>query len=375
MRVLQVIPYFTPKRGGDVNVCYNISKYLVKHGHHVTIITTNFEFDNEFAENAIDEGIEVISFCCVANIFLYLISPGMKKWLDVNLQKFDVIHMHNFRSYQNNIVHQYAKKYKVPYILQAHGDIPYLNIKSKLKRIFDIVYGYSILKNANKLMALSKREKNDYVKMNVIQNKIKIIPNGIDLSEYNILPNRGEFRKKYNIKNVEKIILYLGRIHKTKGIDLLIEAYSDLVKDLKESRLVIVGPDDGHLSELKKQTSELGIEDKVLFTGPLFNRDKLTAYVDADVFVTPKFSGLPVTFIEACACGLPIITTTEGDDIGWINNVGFIVEYDPCAICQAVFRILQDKNLWSIFNKNGKKLILQELNWDKIVTKIEENVY
>jgi glycosyltransferase involved in cell wall biosynthesis len=123
MRVLQVIPYFTPKRGGDVNVCYNISKYLVKHGHHVTIITTNFEFDNEFAENAIDEGIEVISFCCVANIFLYLISPGMKKWLDVNLQKFDVIHMHNFRSYQNNIVHQYAKKYKVPYILQAHGDI------------------------------------------------------------------------------------------------------------------------------------------------------------------------------------------------------------------------------------------------------------
>jgi glycosyltransferase involved in cell wall biosynthesis len=194
--------------------------------------------------------------------------------------------------------------------------------------------------------------------------------------EYECPPERGQFRNKYHISNNEKIILYLGRIHKTKGIDLLVEAYSDLVKDIKESRLVIVGPDDGHLSELKNQTTELGIEDKVLFTGPLFNRDKLTAYVDADVFVTPKFSGLPVTFIEACACGLPIITTTEGDDIDWINNnVGFVVEYDKCSIYQAVLKILQDEKLWNDFSNNGKNLALQELNWDKIVTKMESDVY
>jgi glycosyltransferase involved in cell wall biosynthesis len=376
MRILQVIPYFTPKRGGDVNVCYNISKHLVKHGHQVTIITTNFEFDNEFAQNAINEGIEIISFHCSANIFLYLISPSMKKWLDVNLQEFDVIHMHNFRSYQNNIVHKYAKKYNVPYVLQAHGDIPYLNIKNELKRIFDNVYGYSILKNANKLMALSKREKNDFLKMTVIEDKIEIIPNGIDLSEYESLPGRGHFRNKYHIKDNEKIILYLGRIHQTKGIDLLIAAYSELVKDLLETRLVIVGPDDGYLSELKNQTTELGIEDKVLFTGPLFNRDKLTAYIDADVFVTPKYSGLPVTFIEACACGIPIITTTEGDDIDWINNnVGFVVEYSVSSICQAIIKLLHDDKLRSRFGNKGKDLVRDKLNWDKIVAKIEENVY
>ena len=154
---------------------------------------------------------------------------------------------------------------------------------------------------------------------------------------------------------------------------MLIAAYSELVKDIQDTRLVIVGPDDGHLSELKKQTIELGIVDKVVFTGPLFKQDKLAAFVDADVFVTPKFSGLPVTFIEACACGLPVITTTEGDDIDWINkNVGFVVEYSVSSISKSIVKLLQDDKLQRRFVNKGKDLVQNELNWGKIVNIIEK---
>ena len=73
-----------------------------------------------------------------------------------------------------------------------------------------------------------------YIEMGVSKNKIEIIPNGINLSDYQNLPEKGEFRKKYGIKNDEKIILYLGRINRIKGIDMLIEAFSDVSNDLSK---------------------------------------------------------------------------------------------------------------------------------------------
>jgi glycosyltransferase involved in cell wall biosynthesis len=372
MRILQVISYFTPRKGGDVNVCCNISKQLAMRGHEVTVITTDLEFDNEYAESIRKLGVKVIPFSCVANISMFLMSPSIKNWLKANIYQYNVIHMHNFRSYQNNEVLHYAKKYNVPYVLQAHGSLPYF-AKQNLKKLYDFVWGNKILHNASRVIALHKTEADQYKKMGVVEEKIDVISNGIDLSEYESLPERGQFRNKYHIKDCEKIILYLGRIHNNKGIDLLIAAYSELVKDLHETRLVIVGPDDGHLSELKNQTAELGIENKVLFTGPLFNRDKLTAFVDADVFVTPKFSGLPVTFIEACACGIPIITTTEGDDIDWINNnVGFVVDYDKTQIRNAVHKILTDDALRKSFGEEGRRLVRDIYNWDNIVQELIE---
>jgi len=108
MKILQVIPFFTPARGGSVTVSYYLSKELSKSGHEVTIITTDFEFDEEYAKSI--EGVNVISFKCIANHGLFLYSPSMKKWLRDNINNFDVVHLHNFRSYQNNVVYKYAKK-------------------------------------------------------------------------------------------------------------------------------------------------------------------------------------------------------------------------------------------------------------------------
>jgi len=380
MKILQMIPAFYPAMayGGTVNVAYYLSKELAKRNHEVTVYTSDtLDKDRRQKENfAAIDGINVYYFKNISNRLAwarFVLNTGVISALRKNLNKFDIIHLHGYRNFQNFFCYYYAKKHNIPYIVQAHGSLPYLNQKQLIKKSIDSIIGYRLLQDASRVIALHKTEADQYKKMGVAENKIEIIPNGIDLSEYESLPERGQFRNKYHIRNNEKIILYLGRIHKSKGIDLLIAAYSELFKDLKDSKLVIVGPDDGHLSELKNQTTELGIEDKVLFTGPLFNRDKLTAFVDADVFVTPKFSGLPVTFIEACACGLPIITTTEGDDIDWINNnVGFVVEYSVSSISQSIVKLLQDDKLQSRFGNKGKDLVRNELNWGRISKCFEE---
>jgi glycosyltransferase involved in cell wall biosynthesis len=372
MKILQVIAYFTLRRGGDVNVCYNISRQLAIRGHEVTIITTDLEFDNDYADKIRQCGVKVIPFRCIANINMFLISPSIKKWLNTNIYQYNVIHLHNYRSYQNNVIHYYAKKFSVPYVLQAHGSMLHLYAKQNLKILYDLVWGKSILRDVSKAIALHNAEADQYIQMGVVKNKIEVIPNGIDLAEYKILPNRGQFKNRYHIKDNEKVILYLGRLHKTKGIGILIDSYAEVIKTFEEAILVIVGPDDGYLATLRKQITGLSLENKVIITGSLHGYDKLMAYVDADVFVTPSYSGLPVTFIESCACGLPIIITTHGDKINWINNVGLVTEYDKHSICQAILKILQDNKLYREFSNNGKYIVQYELNWDMIVDKIEK---
>ena len=99
----------------------------------------------------------------------------------------------------------------------------------------------------------------------------------------------------------------------------------------------------------------------------------MVAYADADVFVTPSFSGFPITFLEACACGTPIITTNNGDKLDWIDDkVGYVVKYDKDQLRDAIFKVLSDDELRRRFGGGGKRLAKEEFGWDKIVKRVED---
>jgi len=371
MKILHVIPYFNPQRGGDVNVCYHITKHLVKLGHDVTIFTTDFEFDEKFARTL--NGVRVVPIHCYINMQLFLYAPLMKKKLKKEINNFDIIHVHDFRTYQNIVIHRYAKKFGIPYILQAHGDIPILSEKQTLKKLYDIVWGKRILNDASKIIALTSIESKQYIAMNADGKKIEIVPNGIDLNEYNNLPKKGEFRKIYSIRKDEKIILFLGRLHQIKGINLLVDAYSELIKELFNVRLVIVGPDEGSLSTLKRQITSLNISDKVLFTGPLYEIDKLRAYVDADVYVLPSiYETFPNTVLEAWTCGTPVIVTKGCSISDIVENAGCVVNYNKYELKNAIIKVLRNDEEIKMLKENGKRLITQTFNIDSCINKIVE---
>jgi len=381
MKILQVSTSFKPawETGGTCRVAYEISKNLVKRGHRVTVFTTDRgekRINVQKNQPVLIDGIRVYYFRNISNylakkktVIPYYLPAIAKR----QVKDFDIIHMHEHRSLLTAIVYHYARKYGVPYVLQSHGSLPRMG-KQGLKKLYDWVWGYRILRDATKVIALTETETEQCRIMGVDEDKIEIIPNGIDLSEYENLPEKGEFRKKYGIQDNEKIILYLGRIHKTKGIDLLISAYADLIKKLDNVRLVIVGPDDGFLPFLKKQVKDLKINHKVLFTGPLYGKEKLEAYVDADVFVLPSiYETFPNTVLEACACGTPVIATKAKHKHDWIHNkVGYVVERDKHHLQNAIVKILKDEQLRKNLGKEGKRLIKQRFNWEKIVEKFED---
>jgi glycosyltransferase involved in cell wall biosynthesis len=209
--------------------------------------------------------------------------------------------------------------------------------------------------------------------MGVSEDKIEIVPNGIDLAEFENLPQRGEFRKKYGLDDSQKIILYLGRIHQTKGIDLLARAFADLTKELDRAKLVIVGPDDGYLPALKKLIKELKIEEKVIFTGPLYEEEKLKTYIDADVFVNPRADEIfGLVFLEALACGTPVICS-RGCGIADVidGQAGLAVPYDKDRLSDAILRMLSDDKMRQQFREKGKLLVRERYNWGKIVEQVE----
>ena len=382
MKILQVTPAFVPSKFGGIKaVSYNLSKTLAKKGHEVTVYTTDADIGYSRLSGVHSvrnvDGIDVRYFRNLSNLLAWRhhlwLPLGMIKAMKKEIKTFDIIHIHDFRSIQNIIAHHYAKKHRIPYVLQAHGSVLPIFQKQGLKKIFDIFFGYRILRDASKVIALTKTEAEQYKERGVDEDKIEIVPNGIDLSEYENLPEKGEFRRKYTIRDDEKMILYLGRIHRIKGIDLLVKAFADLVKELDGVKLVIVGPDDGFLSTLQEQIEDLKIGDKVLFTGPLYEKDKLEAYVDADVYILPSvYEIFGVTLLEACACGTPVIVTDRcGIAADFVEKVGCVVEYDKDQLRDVIFKVLSDEGLRRRFGEEGRRLVREEYGWAKIVSMIE----
>jgi glycosyltransferase involved in cell wall biosynthesis len=285
--------------------------------------------------------------------------------------------LHNFRTYQNYVAYSYAKRTNTPYILQARGSIPRIG-KKELKWLYDVFFGYRLLKDASKVIALTQVETDQYRHMGVSEEKIAIIPNGIDLSEYAELPPKGSFKKKFNMPEDRKIILYIGRIHKIKGIDFLVRAYAYLKNEMKckDAVLVIVGSDDGFLGEVKSLVQSLGVSRFVIFTGPLYGEEKLGAYVDSDVVVLPsRYETFPNVVLEAYACSKPVVASNVEaiPDIVLHRESGLLFQVDAVKeLANAIAYMLTHSKEAERMGRNARRLVEERFSIDRVVTQLEK---
>ncbi|NQT72527.1 MAG: glycosyltransferase [Chloroflexi bacterium] len=380
MRILQVIPYFVPAwdYGGPLRACFELSAELVKRGHQITVYTT----DTLDVRGRIDqsqevfEGIHIKRFRNISNTLAYkhnLYLPlGMILPMK-DLGSFDLIHLHEYRTMLNTLVHYKATKAGTPYLIQAHGDIPPIMVKHKLKRLYDIFWGKRILCGASKTIALTQREAMQYKDVGIHDNKIEIIPNGIPYSELEDMPTPGKFRKTYGIGENEKVVLFLARIHRIKQPDLLARSFATLMNELQNITLVIAGPDEGFLRPLRQIVSQLGIFEKVLFTGPLYGQAKKQAFVDANVYVLPSlYETFPISVLEASACGTPVIVTNQCGIADIIRDqIGLVVPPEQESLATAISQLLTNDELAAKLGENGKYIVGQHYTWPKIASQLE----
>lgn len=394
MKILHVAHFFYPclSAGGVVNASYQIASNQSKDNDVKVISSDSCKERLKFPNGRYDvdvDGIKVDYFKNLSNGF------KLKTMLDTplaapfkirkDIKDYDIVHIHEHRQTLAIIASYFARKNNIPYIVQAHGSVLPFFQKEGLKNLFDKVFGFKILHNASCVFALTEVEKEQYLKMGVDEERIEIVPLGINLEEYENLPSFGKFRSKFNIAENDKLILFVGRIHEIKGLGLLIDAFNDLINQNYEKnsledtgghsiKLAIVGPDDGYLTELEDKIKEYSLEENVIITGPLYKEEKQEALVDCDLFVMPsKYESFTTSGLEAMACSKPLVLTKNNHIHDWVDgNVGLACEDNKDSLREAIEKVLFDEELSQIFAENGRKLINEKYNWDIINYQILE---
>ena len=380
MRILHVVPSFAPcfAHGGVVNASYQIAKKQVEDGHDVTVYTTDscnerLRFEDNY--NVDVDGIKVFYFKNLSNNIknkLTIDTPvSAISHIRRTIADFDIIQIHEHRHSLAIATHRYAKKNHVPYVLQAHGSVLPFFQKEKLKDIFDRLWGFDILHDASRVFALTEVEKEQYLKMGVAEDRIEIVPLGINLDEYANLPETGNFKSRHGIDAEDRVILFLGRIHEIKGLDLLVNAFDKIRND--NVKLAIVGGDSGFKDTLDEMIEERDLQDKVIFPGVLTGRDKIEALVDCDVFVMPsRYESFTTSGLEAMACGKPLVLTRNNHIHTWVkDNVGLVCDFDEDDLSNCIETLLDNGELCREFGETGRKLIEDKYDWDKVSKHIE----
>ncbi len=304
--------YF-PQINGVATSVMTLSEELRKMGHNVYIFTPNdagVDKNEQFVYR-----LPSMPFVFSKNHRMTLMVPP-KLLLTFRKLRLDIIHTQTEFAmgflgyivadfYDIPKVHTYHTMYEdyVHYILNGH-----LITKKGAKR-FSRVF----CNRANRVIAPAKKTENSLIEYGV-KREIDIIPTGLYLDRYLNEVDKKELlqiKENLGIDKDKKIILCLGRIAKEKSIDVVINGFSEIIDTQKDVILLIVGGGP-YLDTLKQQVSELGISDKVVFTGFVPNIDIHKYYKLGDIFITASTSETQgLTYIEAMASRMPLIVKND----------------------------------------------------------------
>jgi len=381
MKLLCVIPAYWPafQLGGPIFSVHNLNKTLVKKGIDVSVYTTNTGLAGSVPVNQefnID-GVKVTYFV-FTNFFESLGVTGWQFSLSLtaalrkNLKLFDIVYIVSIWNYPIAIAAYYCRQFKKPYIISPRGLLyPYAIGKKSWKKW--PYYQLITKKDLQGAAAIHYTTRDESERCHLalgLKNTAVVIPNGIDLCEFKDLPSKEKLRQRYPAIKDKKVILFLGRINRKKGLDILIEAYSVLAKKRNDVHLLIVGNDEaGYIRKVKKWVRGYGIEKGVTFTGMLTGKEKLEAYAGSDIFTLPSYSeNFAIATVEAMACGMPIVISNKVGICEEIkkNRVGIVVNTNAESLYNGINFLLENPELKTGMAINGRRFIEERYDINKV---------
>jgi glycosyltransferase involved in cell wall biosynthesis len=230
--------------------------------------------------------------------------------LGQEVRSADGVHIHGIWQKHCALSAYLARQFRKPYLISAHGMLDGWAFGNK--RWKKVIYSELIenrnLRHAACLHALTKAEAADYRKF-APKTPIAEIPNGVSIPG----DTSGAFFEEFPELKGRSIVLFLGRIHYKKGLDILCRSWVTVSRSYPDAHLVLAGPDfENTRAEIEALVDELGIRSRVTFTGMLEGPLKWSALAAATVFVLPSYSeGLSVSVLEALGMGLPVIISEQ----------------------------------------------------------------
>lgn len=346
MKILQVCPRYYPSTGGVEEHVRNISERLAKR-YYVSISTT--DSSGRLPKEEIVDHVKIMRFKSWAPNEAYYFSRELKKYLSRNSDSFDIVHAHSYHALPALYAAQARNRNKLFFTPHYHG-----GGHTFFRQLLHMPYrffGKKIFQKADKIICVSNHESSLISKnFRIADKKITVISNAINSEEFEDLEKKEkDFR----------VVLYVGRLEKYKGVHYLVKALPKLDADII---LEIVGKGP-YKKNLVKLTRKLGVERRVRFNQDLPRRKLLKKYAIADLFVLlSKHEAYGITVAEALTSKTPCIVANTSALEEWVDSKNcFGIDY-PIAL---------DRLVRLINEVIGKEIEGPELpNWDDVVKQL-----
>ena len=372
MRILFFNYEYPPLGGGAGNASFYLLKEYAK----------NLEVKVDFITSSIDEKQHVLNLGENVTIYRLPIGKNAKNihyqsskellrytWVAYRFakklakeNKYDLTH--SFFTVPCGIISFFLKKkFKIPYIISLRGsDVPgyserFTFLYKFITPIIKIIWkdAYFVVANSQGLCDLALKS--------APQKEIGVIYNGIDINE---------FFPDYAKKDKNKFtVICVSRVTPRKGIRFLVQAVEKLSKKYDNLRLIVVG-DGNERDSLENLVQEVGLKEKIAFTGPIPHENVGEYYNKSDIFALPSFNeGMSNTMLEALACGLPLIATNTGGAEELVKDGvnGFIVKMsDAEDLAEKIEKFLINKELEEKMGKESR-LLAEKMSWSAVAKK------
>ena len=374
MRICLVSSSFYPAvfYGGPISATWDLSNKLAEKGYEIYVSTTNAngnqqlnECKNQFIQKSKnvwvkyyhEQLINKLSFSFIFGI-----------WTDI--KKSDIVYIEYLFHYTVlfSLLFSIAQKKKI--VICPRGSFSkytFSNKFSAFKKIWFFVF-INPFQNKIKWQASSYLEKYD-IKRFFPNAYVKEVNDGIDFSSFqdaDVLSKTDLVLKYTNqeFREIDSVFFSMGRLHKIKRFDVLIDAFSIFVKEHPTAKLLVAGEDDGVRLRLEEQIRSLGLIDVVFLIGSVNHKQKKELLTNATAFaLASEFESFGIVVAEAFSCGCPVVVSnkTPWKDIEK-NKCGILAENEKVSFCNAL-RMIIDKNYQS---KDCKEYVKTHFDWETI---------
>jgi glycosyltransferase involved in cell wall biosynthesis len=357
--------------GGSSLAAYHLAREMAKRGHAIDVFTTSVTTKSSIEQH---ENLTIHRYGTNFKVLTSNISLGIFR--EPSRHNVDIVHTHFDIAPTPFAGLLYAQKKNAPHVVTYHGDwvatfgglLRRMGVAFLNKSLVD-----KVLSQADVIISPSHRYAESSRFLSKYKNKTVVIPNGINLKDWDIPYSKEECRNKLGLPLNKKIMLFFGYLTPYKGPDVLVRAMPAILKTIPNGELVIVGTGTMY-DELIAISKRLGVAKHSKFVGFVDDYLKPLYYRSADVFVLPstmRTENFPIANLEAMACGIPIVASNIGgipDVVKDGENGLLIPPNDVKLLAAAMIRLLGDEDEIERMGKNGRTKIV-DYSWKNIAEK------
>lgn len=379
MRVCQVIASLDPRTGGPPVVARSLASALAGLGHDVTLLGHVPSDRASQVEESLRQthGMDRVRIASLSGA-----RSGFSQWFGSRFASmleshgpFDVVHTHGAWDPEMIETARWARRAGVPYVITPHGMLDYWTMRQKgfKKRVALRTTHARAYRGASAIHLLNEHEKAATARFN-FGVPLEVIPNGVFLEDVRVETPARMFRDSLPALGERRYLLFLGRLHYKKGLDLLAEAWVRASPSLPDVALVVVGPREDDVIDVFNATIDRGgARESVFVLDPMYGPMKSAALREASAFTLPsRQEGFSIAITEALALGTPVIIShdchfPEVEQAG----AGIAHSLEPQDIARAFVRLFGDTRGAQAMGQAGAALVRERYTWPAVAERCQ----